>query len=44
MAEGAAQAVIGTAVERGGRLDLLVNNAGITGVTAVMPLAETVRS
>lgn len=40
-AEGAAGTVVGTAVERWGRLDLLVNNAG---VTAVMPLAETDRT
>ncbi|MGP4052015.1 SDR family NAD(P)-dependent oxidoreductase [Streptomyces sp. 2A115] len=40
-AEGAAEAVVAAAVERWGRLDLLVNNAG---VTAVMPLAETDRS
>lgn len=40
-ADGAAEAVVAAAVERWGRLDLLVNNAGIT---AVMPLAETDRS
>ncbi|WP_419664754.1 SDR family NAD(P)-dependent oxidoreductase [Streptomyces sp. 2-1] len=40
-AEGAAATVVTAAVERWGRLDLLVNNAG---VTAVMPLAETDRS
>ncbi|WP_330319525.1 SDR family oxidoreductase [Streptomyces clavifer] len=40
-AEGAAEQVAGEAVDRWGRLDLLVNNAGIT---AVMPLAETDRS
>ncbi|MEU2109366.1 SDR family oxidoreductase [Streptomyces sp. NPDC019507] len=39
--EGAAEKVVATAVERWGRLDLLVNNAGST---AVMPLAETDRS
>ncbi|MFF7713126.1 SDR family oxidoreductase [Streptomyces sp. NPDC007988] len=39
--EGAAEEVVATAVERWGRLDLLVNNAGST---AVMPLAETDRS
>lgn len=39
--EGAADSVVNAALERWGRLDLLVNNAGIT---AVMPLAETDRS
>ncbi|GEC05018.1 ketoreductase [Streptomyces spinoverrucosus] len=39
--EDAAATVVATAVERWGRLDLLVNNAG---ATAVMPLAETDRS
>ncbi|MFJ5213879.1 SDR family NAD(P)-dependent oxidoreductase [Streptomyces sp. NPDC088354] len=37
----AAQTVVAAAVERWGRLDVLVNNAG---ATAVMPLAETDRS
>ena len=36
--EGAPQAVVEAAVERWGRLDVLVNNAG---ATAVMPLADT---
>lgn len=36
-AEGAPQAVMDTAMERWGRVDVLVNNAG---ATAVMPLAE----
>ncbi|MFD9004125.1 SDR family NAD(P)-dependent oxidoreductase [Streptomyces sp. NPDC059582] len=40
-ADHAADTVVSTAVERWGRLDLLVNNAG---TTAVMPLAETDRS
>lgn len=39
--EGAADRVVATAVEWWGRIDVLVNNAG---VTAVMPLAETDRS
>ncbi|MFD8565493.1 SDR family NAD(P)-dependent oxidoreductase [Streptomyces sp. NPDC059639] len=39
--EGAAQGIVSTAVERWGRLDLLVNNAG---VAALMPLAETDRA
>ncbi|MGW0632832.1 SDR family NAD(P)-dependent oxidoreductase [Streptomyces sp. NPDC002758] len=39
--EGAADTVVADAVERWGRLDVLVNNAG---TTAVMPLAETDRS
>jgi NAD(P)-dependent dehydrogenase (short-subunit alcohol dehydrogenase family) len=39
--EGAADTVVAAAVERWGRLDLLVNNAG---TTAVMPLAETDRA
>jgi NAD(P)-dependent dehydrogenase (short-subunit alcohol dehydrogenase family) len=39
--EGAAKAVVADALERWGRLDVLVNNAG---ATAVMPLAETDRS
>lgn len=39
--EGAADKVVSAAVERWGRLDLLVNNAG---VTAQMPLAETDRA
>ncbi|MFJ2374559.1 SDR family NAD(P)-dependent oxidoreductase [Streptomyces sp. NPDC087769] len=39
--EGAADKIVSTAVERWGRLDLLVNNAG---VTALMPLAETDRA
>ncbi|MFE9611926.1 SDR family NAD(P)-dependent oxidoreductase [Streptomyces sp. NPDC006012] len=39
--EGAADVVVATVLERWGRLDLLVNNAG---TTAVMPLAETDRS
>jgi NAD(P)-dependent dehydrogenase (short-subunit alcohol dehydrogenase family) len=36
-AEGAAEAVVGEAVARWGRVDVVVNNAG---VTALMPLAE----
>ncbi|WP_055616356.1 SDR family NAD(P)-dependent oxidoreductase [Streptomyces phaeochromogenes] len=39
--EGAADRVVATAAEWWGRIDVLVNNAG---VTAVMPLAETDRS
>ncbi|MFJ9034024.1 SDR family NAD(P)-dependent oxidoreductase [Streptomyces sp. NPDC102274] len=39
--EDAADRIVSTAVERWGRLDLLVNNAG---VTALMPLAETDRA
>ncbi|MFD8005901.1 SDR family NAD(P)-dependent oxidoreductase [Streptomyces mirabilis] len=39
--EGAADTVVATAVEWWGRIDVLVNNAG---VTAVMPLADTDRS
>ncbi|MEU0965796.1 SDR family oxidoreductase [Streptomyces sp. NPDC005917] len=39
--EGAAEAVVTTATRRWGRLDLLVNNAG---VTAIMPLAKTDRA
>ncbi|MEU9287645.1 SDR family oxidoreductase [Streptomyces sp. NPDC048275] len=39
--EGAADKIVSTAVERWGRLDLLVNNAGIA---ALMPLAETDRA
>ncbi|MEU4674625.1 SDR family oxidoreductase [Amycolatopsis sp. NPDC023774] len=38
--EGAADVIVATAVDRWGRLDVLVNNAG---VTAVMPLAEVNR-
>ncbi|MGW3248767.1 SDR family NAD(P)-dependent oxidoreductase [Streptomyces sp. NPDC001070] len=40
-ADGAAATAVATAVERWGRLDVLVNNAG---TTAVMPLSETDRS
>lgn len=40
-ADHAADTVVSAAVERWGRLDLLVNNAG---TTAVMPLAETDRA
>ncbi|WP_399894381.1 SDR family NAD(P)-dependent oxidoreductase [Streptomyces sp. BBFR51] len=40
-ADGAPEQAVDTAVERWGRLDLLVNNAG---ATAVMPLAETDRA
>ncbi|MFG2480309.1 SDR family NAD(P)-dependent oxidoreductase [Streptomyces fagopyri] len=40
-AEDAADTVVATAVERWGRLDVLVNNAG---AAAVMPLAESERS
>ncbi|WP_329285686.1 SDR family NAD(P)-dependent oxidoreductase [Streptomyces sp. NBC_01455] len=39
--ENAADRVVATAVERWGRIDVLVNNAG---ATAVMPLAESDRS
>ncbi|MEU0603263.1 SDR family oxidoreductase [Streptomyces sp. NPDC006393] len=39
--EGAAAKIVATAVERWGRLDLLVNNAG---AAALMPLAETDRT
>ncbi|MQY34024.1 Aklaviketone reductase DauE [Streptomyces sp. RB17] len=39
--EGAADTIVGTALDLWGRLDVLVNNAG---ATAVMPLAETERS
>ncbi len=39
--EGAAERVVGTAVEMWGRLDVLVNNAG---AAAMMPLSETDRS
>ncbi|MFB7500618.1 SDR family NAD(P)-dependent oxidoreductase [Streptomyces sp. NPDC056161] len=39
--EGAADVVVAAVLERWGRIDLLVNNAG---TTAVMPLAETDRS
>ncbi|MCX4572853.1 SDR family oxidoreductase [Streptomyces sp. NBC_01571] len=39
--ENAADTVVATAVERWGRIDVLVNNAG---ATAVMPLAESDRS
>ncbi|MFD8419374.1 SDR family NAD(P)-dependent oxidoreductase [Streptomyces sp. NPDC059466] len=39
--EDAADTVVATAVERWGRIDVLVNNAG---ATAVMPLAESDRS
>jgi NAD(P)-dependent dehydrogenase (short-subunit alcohol dehydrogenase family) len=41
IADGAAATAVTTAVERWGRLDVLVNNAG---TTAVMPLSETDRS
>lgn len=39
--EGAAERIVSTAVKRWGRLDLLVNNAG---VAALMPLSETNRT
>ncbi|MBW8698559.1 Aklaviketone reductase DauE [Streptomyces sp. MBT84] len=39
--EGAAERAVATAVEKWGRLDVLVNNAG---TTAMMPLSETDRS
>ncbi|MGW3726350.1 SDR family NAD(P)-dependent oxidoreductase [Streptomyces sp. NPDC000851] len=39
--EGTAERIVSAAVERCGRLDLLVNNAGIA---ALMPLAETDRT
>lgn len=39
--DGAAATIVAAAVERWGRLDVLVNNAG---ATAVMPLSETDRS
>lgn len=40
-ADGAAEKIVAAAVDTWGRLDLLVNNAG---VVAIMPLAETDRS
>jgi NAD(P)-dependent dehydrogenase (short-subunit alcohol dehydrogenase family) len=37
-ADGAPQAIVGAAIERWGRVDVLVNNAG---ATAMLPLAES---